>query len=61
MESYDEFFTQTKLYTAVHAKPTPAQMKQIELHYKEHYKETAKNEELKMELENRDHVDSVFS
>ena len=47
MESYEEFFGHAKLYTGVHAKPNATQLKQIEQHYREHYKETSKMEEQK--------------
>ena len=47
MENYDDFFTNAKLYTSVHARPTPAQQKLIEQHMAQHYK--AVQEEKKTE------------
>jgi Ubiquitin-conjugating enzyme len=47
MENYDDFFNNARLYTSVHAKPTPAQMKLIEQHIATHYK--AAKEEKKQE------------
>lgn len=44
MESYEDFFSNAKLYTTVHAKPTPAQQKLIEQHIATHYKAAAGEE-----------------
>lgn len=41
MESYEDFFSNAKLYTSVHAKPTLAQQKIIEQHIATHYKAAA--------------------
>lgn len=38
MENYDDFFNNARLYTSVHAKPTPSQVKLIEQHIASHYK-----------------------
>jgi len=46
MENYQEFFSHAKLYTNVHAKPNQTQLKNIEQHYSQHYRE-AKKEEVK--------------
>jgi ubiquitin-conjugating enzyme E2 S len=42
MESYDEFFKNAKVYTSVHAKPTMAQFKIMEQHYRASAKEELK-------------------
>jgi ubiquitin-conjugating enzyme E2 S len=44
MESYEDFFSNAKLYTTVHAKPTLAQQKLIEQHIATHYKAAAAEE-----------------
>lgn len=48
MENYEDFFNNARLYTSVHAKPTPLQVKLIEQHIANHYKD-AKAEERKQE------------
>ena len=45
MENYEDFFSHAKCYTGVHARPTTQQQQMIEQHYREHYKESTKNEE----------------
>lgn len=48
MESYEDFFSNARLYTTVHARPTGAQMKYIEAQ-KQAHQTAAGGEEQKME------------
>jgi Ubiquitin-conjugating enzyme len=50
MESYEDFFSNARLYTSVHARPTQEQQKLIEQHMASHYKAVAA-EERKQEQE----------
>ncbi len=50
MENYDDFFNNARLYTSVHARPTPAQAKLIEQHNAIH----SKGEEKKMEEDDQE-------
>lgn len=44
MESYEDFFSNARLYTSVHARPSLEQMKLIEQHMAQHYKAVAAEE-----------------
>jgi ubiquitin-conjugating enzyme E2 S len=45
MENYQEFTTNAKVYTQVHARPNAQQQKMIEQHMAQHYKAQAKEEQ----------------